>query len=343
MGARPTTPGNISPAAGQGACSTRATMKLPHAFEARAFGIVEALRRGESAPDGSTTLFPAWPAPRRGLARQLAACANAARGRDLLWLVGIDPGRAGSKALRGALVAQAEAWVAHVSAHFDGIAPRMLALEIPYAQSPRRRSVVALHIETGRAPFVVCGPRGQRETPWLDGDGAGVRPARRLELVTLLSPLQDLPGLEILEADLSVYKNPHVSAAARATFRWTLDAAVYVMPGAEARVVIPLHRCRGTISIAGSSFRNEATDVSLTADKNSPAIRITESAALIEGLGRFFIYCCGSTREPDLSWQNPAELLFDCTPAGSARAAVGTATLRCEAPSEANQAGRWRL
>lgn len=311
-------------------------MTTPHAVEAHVLGLVEATRSG-TAPsplDGSTMRWRAWPKPSKGTARLLAACANAARGRDVLWLIGID-----AKGARGAEQAPAEAWIAQVSEHFEGIAPRIETLLVPIREKPRR-AVVALRIETGRAPFVIRRAGGSLETPWFD---AGVRSARRLELVQMLSPLQELPAFEILEADLSVYRNPHVSAAARATFRWTLDAAVYVMPQGDTRVVIPLHRCRGTVAIAGSDFRNEATDVNLTADKNSPAIRLTESAALIEGLGRFFVYCCGSTREPDLLWQNRAELIFDCTPAGGHRAAAAIASLRPEPPLEANQAGRWKL
>lgn len=313
-------------------------MKPPHALEARVLELVEAARAGNppDLSDGLTSLFRTWPKPDAVAARRLAACANFARGRDLLWVMGLDS----TLGVKGADPSPAEAWIARISEHFDGIAPRISVLQVPISDKPKR-AVVALQVETGRAPFVVCGPRKALETPWLE-DGA-VRSARRLELVQMLSPLQELPALEILEADLSFYRNPHVSAAARATFRWTLDAAVYVMPQADARVVIPLHRCRGTVLIVGSAFRNEATDVSLTADKNSPAIRITESAALIEGLGRFFIYCCGSTREPDLLWQYPAELIFDCTPAGANRAAAAVAALRPEPPSEANQAGRWKL
>lgn len=315
-------------------------MKPLHAIEAQVLNLVEAARGGSApdASDGLTAFFRSWPPATASVARRLAACANAARGRDLLWLVGLDPARL---AIKGADPRLADGWIARISEHFDGIAPRISVLPVPVGDK-RKKVVLALQVETGRAPFVVRGSRQALETPWLDGGGA-VRSARRLELVQMLSPLQDLPAFEILEADLSVYKNPHVSAAARATFRWTLDAAVYVMPRADSRVVIPLHRCRGTVLISGSSFRNEATDVSLTADKNSPAIRITESAALIEGLGRFFVYCCGSTREPDLLWQNPAELIFDCTPAGANRAAAAVAALRPEPPLEANQAGRWKL
>ena len=243
------------------------------------------------------------------------------------------PERSGAR-----MPAVADDWISEVAEFFDGVAPRVQSIPIA---AGGKKPVVALHIETGRAPFVVRRAGGGLETPWMDANG--VRSAGRLELVQLLSPLQDLPSFEVLEADLSVYKNPHVSAAARATFRWTLDASVYVLPQGDSRVILPLHQCRGAVRIDGSRFRSDATDFSLTADKNSPAIRVTESAALVEGLGRFFVYCCGSTREPELPLQSAAELLMDFTPAGSNRAATASATLRPEPTLETNQAGRWKL
>ncbi len=93
----------------------------------------------------------------------------------------------------------------------------------------------------------------------------------------------------------------------------------------------------------GGGFSSEASDLSLTADKGSPAIRITESAALIEGLGRFFVYACGSTTQAQIPTQNPVSVRFDLVPAGTDRAATASAELRPEPTTETNQAGRWKL
>ena len=181
------------------------------------------------------------------------------------------------------------------------------------------------------------------EVPWCDGNGTVVRAAGRMELIKLLSPLEDLPQFEVLEAELTFYKNPHVGLASKATFRWTLDGSLYVIPRAEGRLVIPLHACRGSVFTPDGTFSSEASDLNLTADKNSPAIRITERAALIEGLGRFFVYCCGATTQAQIPVQRPISVLFDLMPAGSDRAATVSAVLRPEVVTENNQAGRWKL
>jgi hypothetical protein len=92
-----------------------------------------------------------------------------------------------------------------------------------------------------------------------------------------------------------------------------------------------------------AGFRTEGTDCSFTADKNSPAIRVTETALLIEGLGRFFVYACGSTSASDLPWTRPASVRIDFTPAGGERSAAAASELRPDTVTESNQAGRWRL
>ena len=106
---------------------------------------------------------------------------------------------------------------------------------------------------------------------------------------------------------------------------------------------MPLHRCHGGIASADGKFASDGTDLSLTADKASPGVRVTESAALIEGLGRVFMYACGSTGHREIAWQEPISVRIDLTPAGHDRAAVALADLRPVHARENNQAGRWKL
>ena len=267
----------------------------------------------------------------------MAAHANAARGRDTLWLVGAGADGTVAKGTKISAGSLAD-WLAGLTPFFDGLAPRVTAFNVPVPGG----QVVALHIETTRAPFVVRNGKSC-EVPWLDPGPDTIRTAGRLELIRLLSPLEDLPQFEVLEAELTFYKNPHTGLASKAAYRWTLDGSLYVVPRSEGRIVVPLHCCRGSVFMPDGTFSSEASDLSLTADKNSPAIRITESAALIEGLGRFFVYCCGSTAQAQIPVQAPISVLFDLVPAGSDRAAAATAELRPEPTMEANQAGRWKL
>lgn len=314
-------------------------MHSPRQIEYCALNLMELLAAGRTVAEADATaaVFRAWPGPPRLAARRLAAHANAARGRDVLWLVGAQPdGRAvpKTKVSAGSL----GEWLGKLAPFFDGLAPRVTAFNVPVGGG----QVVALHIETTRAPFVVRTGKSC-EIPWLDHGPDAIRAAGRLELIRLLSPLEDLPQFEVLESELTFYKNPHAGLGSKAAFRWTLDGSLYVVPRSEGRIVLPLHRCRGSVFTPDGGFSSEASDISLTADKNSPAVRITESAALIEGLGRFFVYCCGSTSQAQIPLQTPISVLFDLVPAGSDRAATATAALRPELATEANQAGRWKL
>jgi hypothetical protein len=308
-------------------------MKLPHQIEYRALCLIEALEAGRPTEeaDALASIWRSWPAPNAATARRLAAEANAARGRSILWLVG---------AKAGAEMKRFESWFAEIVPYFDGLAPRVTAYALPAGAN----TAVALLIETGRAPFVVRRSAGATwETPWFDAASRTVRSAGRPELIKLLSPVADLPGLELLEAELTFYKNPHSHLTAKTAYRWTLDGSLYVVPRGEARLVIPLHTCRASVAMPGAGFLAEGSDCSFTADKNSPAIRVTETALLIEGLGRFFVYACGATSAADLPWTRPVNVRVDFTPAGGGRSAVAGSELRPETVTEPNQAGRWRL
>ena len=240
-----------------------------------------------------------------------------------------------------------DGWLAGVTRHFDGLAPRVTAYNVPAGRGFRGRptQVVALSIETERAPFVIRLSGGQPsfEVPWFDTSDGAIRSAGRLELVKLLAPLNDLPRFEVLDAELTFYHNPHATGSTKAVYRWTLDGSLYVMPSGDARIVIPLHRCHGGIASPDGRFTSPGTDLSLTADKGSPAVRVTESAALVEGLGRVFIYGCGATAQREIAWQEPMSVRLDLAPAGVDRAAIALADLQPQPVRESNQAGRWKL
>ena len=322
-------------------------MNAPRQLEYRALSLLEALHSGRALVDADATaaVWRAWPGPPALAARRLAAHANAARGRDLLWLIGVDSAGRGP----GADHSRFNAWLDSVLPFFDGLAPRVSALKIPLAPAAGKRparTMSALLVETSRTPFVVRGGgrAGALEVPWLDLAGGPIRQAGRLELIKLLTPLQDLPQLEILEAELTFYKNPHASYSNKATFRWTLDGSLYLLPNGDGRVIIPLHRCRGSLAgTVGQPFSAPTADINFTADKNSSAVRLTDSAILVEGLGRVFMYCSGSTNQPELPLQQPLSLLIDLVPAGSDRAATALTTMRPAQVTEGNQAGRWKL
>lgn len=322
-------------------------MPIPRQLEYRALRLLEALAAGRPLldADAAAAVYRGWPGPAAAAARRLAAHANAARGREVLWLIGVEPTGRGP----GAETAKFQDWLDAVLPFFDGLAPTVTSLQIPL--SPARgkrpaRTAVALLVETSRAPFVVRGGGrpGGLETPWLDAPDRPIRTAGRLELIKLLTPLQDLPQLEILEGELTFYKNPHASYVSKAAFRWTFDGSLYLVPRGNDRVIIPLHRCRSTLQgTPGQEFSAPCADLNFTADKNSPGVRLTDSAILVEGLGRIFLYCSGSTHAPELPLQHALSFGLDLVPAGSERAATALTTMRPAQVTEGNQAGRWKL
>ncbi|MBS0660483.1 MAG: hypothetical protein JSR82_19860 [Verrucomicrobia bacterium] len=262
-------------------------------------------------------------------ARLLAGQANAARGRELLWLVG--GGRAGSTEP----VATARSWFAAAAAHFEGLAPEaeFVALE----DGTERLAAVA--VRTARAPFTLR-PRGARpgEVPWYDFSRRTLRSATRLDLVRLVTPLGELPQFEFLEAELTFFKN--LQPRSRTTYRWTLDASVYVLPRSADRLILPFHKLRAEVGIGAWSGR--AAELHLTADRQSPALRVTESALLADGLGRFFLYASGSTEVESLPWDEPAVFTAEFLPAGAELCALAQGRLQRETVLEANQMARWK-
>lgn len=264
-------------------------------------------------------------------ARLLAGHANAARGRTLLWIIGA--GTAGQR--RKTSLEAVRAWFSDALNAFEAPTPEpeLLPLQVDGAE------LVLAHIPTARAPFVLR-PRGSRpgEVAWFDAAAGKVRSATRLDLVRLVTPLAELPQFEILEAELTFYRN--AQARSRTTFRWTLDASMYLLPRGQDRLILPLHRLRAELSVG--DWTGRAAEVHVTADRQSPSIRVTESAVLADGLGRFFFYCAGTTEREALAWDEPARFLAEFLPAGAELAALARGELPREAVLEANQVARWK-
>ena len=156
-----------------------------------------------------------------------------ARPGGLLWLVGMRHGKPS-----GADASGLDAWLAGVTRYFDGLAPRVKAYNVPAGRGLRGSADAgrgALLIETERAPFVIRLSGGQPsfDVPWFDPTDGAIRSAGRLELVKLLAPLHDLPRFEVIEADLTFYRNPHSTPGGKALYRWTFDGSLYAMPSGD--------------------------------------------------------------------------------------------------------------
>lgn len=220
-----------------------------HEIEDWTLSVIARVESDQPNEDYRVELKSEWPNEQRA-ARRIAGHANAAHGEPILWLIGVEEG----KGVVGANDEELSEWYASVSAKFDGLAPQLLRdLNVPV----RGKTVVALLFDTDRAPYLVKNPvygqpNGgpvQLEVPWREA--RSTRTASRSDLLRLLSPMQRAPSFELLDAWLKVYPELGGSDAYGdqthsddpKSFTWKLQMDFYVVPGADARVVIPFHCC----------------------------------------------------------------------------------------------------
>lgn len=186
--------------------------------------------------------------------RRIAGHANAARGENILWLIGVDE----KEGVIGADAANIASWYPTVESYFNELPPRMTSLNIPIDG----KIIVALLFETNRAPYVVKNPAyGQQkgnsaefEVPWREG--TRIRTARRCDLIRLLAPLESLPEIEILDIYLTATIAGTDSVGNYYPDQLKLSSQLYIVPKSKERVVIPFHRCRVEFEVTGIPMIN---------------------------------------------------------------------------------------
>ncbi|CAN5581097.1 hypothetical protein BH24ACT22_BH24ACT22_14250 [soil metagenome] len=198
--------------------------------------VIERVKSGQPIEDARVELKAEWPEAEKA-PRRIAGHANAARGASILWLIGVDE----KKSLVGARANELATWFPKVKSHFDGLAPELVDLNVPVDG----KTVVALHFETERAPFVVknatFGQRGggsvELEVPWRDG--TSVRSARRSEMARMLSPLASSPEVEVLAAFLKT--SPKQTSEGQ-RMSWQLGCLLYLTTQPGIHTIVPDHR-----------------------------------------------------------------------------------------------------
>jgi len=233
----------------------------PVEIENWALAVIQQVEAGQPNEDARVEIKADWIDPFRA-ARQLAGHANAARGDAILWLIGVNQ----ETGVVGVGHKELAVWLSQVSSHFDGIAPDIIDVNVPY----KNRVVVALFVNTERAPFVIKNPDfGSKsgvviafEVPWREG--TTTRTASRSDLIRLLVPKLALPEIELLDAELSL-RGSH-------KYQWHLQMDLYITPKIGTFVVIPFHRCEVQLVLAPSN-----TTILLSRIHLTPPYRITRS------------------------------------------------------------------
>lgn len=116
-------------------------------IEARVLEIVDrVVTQGRKVEDDAVEAKATWPADPHKAARRIAALANAARGDDVMWLIGLDENGHAVVPLDDTDVANW--WPAVESKFADVVAPAVRTLVVPTEHG----QVVCLYFETDRSP-----------------------------------------------------------------------------------------------------------------------------------------------------------------------------------------------
>ncbi|MEH2096888.1 hypothetical protein [Nostoc sp.] len=218
-------------------------------IESWALRIIDCVKSGQPNEDFLVELKRDWIAPEAKAARRIAGHANAARGENILWLIGVDE----KQGVIGVNAADLASWYPTVESFFNELAPRMIPLNIPVD----RKTVVALLFETDRAPFLVKNPaygsQGggavELEVPWREN--TSIRTAQRSDIIRLLTPLELLPEVEILDSTLTATIEGRNSVGNHIPDELRLSLELYVVPKNSNQIVIPFHRCQVWFEIPG--------------------------------------------------------------------------------------------
>jgi hypothetical protein len=204
-------------------------------IESWVLNIIDRVKIGQPIEDSRVELKSEWIPPEQA-ARKIAGHANAARGENILWIIGVDEK---GKKVSGADTKDLAAWYPQLEKRFNGLAPKLTDLNIPVED----KTVVALLFETDRAPFVIKNSKEgtqELEVPWREG--TRTKSATRSDLMRLLSPIQKLPKFEVLKGSLTSDVKENI-------FSLKISLEMYVITRSEARVIIPFHQCQASFLI----------------------------------------------------------------------------------------------
>jgi hypothetical protein len=240
---------------------------------------------GTRVEDALIELKANWPVPQKA-ARRIAGHANAARGEDILWIIGLDEAT-GVSPVDSTELAN---WWPQVQSHFDGESPTLTDFIV---------ATSGVYGQPGTGPV-------EREVPWREG--TSIRSARREDLVRLLVPMQSLPDVEVLSASATVarrlprdpkFYSDEEGVDAAPHLHWRVWVELFISPITDSRVVLPTHRTvvllhdvgpnGETMLLPDVSFRRPGWHGSGGFRPDTNSIETTSSEALVHLPGRLFV------------------------------------------------------
>ena len=318
----------------------------PVEIENWALNVIHQVDDGQPNEDSRVELKAEWIDTYKA-ARQMAGHANAARGDPILWLVGVDQ-QSGPVGVDHKELAE---WLSQVSSHFEGASPQVIDINIPH----QGKTVVALFMETDRAPFVVENPEfGDRsgvviacEVPWREG--TTTRTATRSDLIRLLVPRLALPEMEIIDAKLVLSKHDK--------YRWYLEMQLYAVPNIDASIVIPFHRCQVRVELVPPGIDIDLSSVRIVPpykpvsgpigagwEPDSVTAAHTNNELLLGGPSRVDLSAeCWSDEVPVSLEGSSAHVVARLAPAHTDQKLTIARTLRWKPSDERGALGQWKL
>jgi len=286
-------------------------------IEAWVLRVVDQVKSGQPSEDSRVELKAEWPKDANKAARRIAAHANAIAGESILWIIGLDE----SRGVMGADNNELADWFPSVAKQFDGLAPSLRNINVPVDG----KTLVAMLFATDRVPFVVKniadGPI-DFEVPWREG--CKTRSAKREDLIRLLSPIGQLPVVEVLDASVTV-ADP--SPSSQHLYNWDIAIRLYVAPLESPRLVIPCHKCEVNLKMEGLELEIPQgvwlePRVNPNSQKNrvvSFTVACTKDEAIIDGPGVLHVKAHTTSPVSNGLPHSNAELVVKLTPAGHER------------------------
>jgi hypothetical protein len=318
----------------------------PIQIENWALDVIQRVESGQPNEDARVELKAKWIPPHKA-ARQLAGHANSARGDSVMWLIGIDQ----DDGVIGADHKELADWFAAVVSQFDGVAPTMVDVNVFHHD----KTVVALHFETDRAPFVVRNPTFGVESgvsiafevPWREG--TQTRTATRSDLVRLLVPLLQLPDVETLGGEFILRKYDK--------YRWYIQIEFYMTPHLGTSIVIPFHRCEVLVKLPALETPIVFQDIKLMPpykrkpgpvgsgwEPDSFTITNTQNELIIEGPGRVDLSGNVWSEEPPPELQgSTAQVQAKLLPTHAIQSVVIAETMKWTPSDVKDEIARWKL
>ena len=165
---------------------------------------VEASMTGETPDEDSGIEFKRELIKPKDAAKRIAGLANAARGENVMWVVGFDDE---AKEVCTTSREDLSSWWPKVQRAFDLVSPDMKDVVVPI---DGLGNVLALMFHTDNAPFVTRDKDGKYEVPWRDG--TRVREIRRADLLRMLVPLSQRPVFRVVAGNIQKETETHGGA-----------------------------------------------------------------------------------------------------------------------------------